>query len=209
MQVKTKNLAVAAVIVVLTLAMWYVLLYSPMAAQTSKAKSDANAAQDEVASLQQKVQQVKPTGKEAQDQQAVLAELQAAIPDTPALSQFLRQSDVILRTSGAAFQTITPSTGATTAGTVNLTLAVSGSEGAVNEYVARLMGLPRLVVIDGVTMTATSSNDANGKSSGSGPVFASTSGPTTVSAQITARLFTSAVVAPATPTASTPATPTK
>ena len=53
MQVKTKNLLVGALVVLLVGALWYKVVYSPMESKASKAKTAAHDADTSAASLRQ------------------------------------------------------------------------------------------------------------------------------------------------------------
>jgi hypothetical protein len=171
-----------------------------MASATSKAKDETQQAQTEVDSLNHKIKDLLPDSKKPEDKKASLGELQAAIPGDPKVAEFLRQQDAILKASGVQLQTMTPGaiTAAGAVGSINVSIAVNGSESAVNDYISRLGKMPRLVTIDTVNFTPTSLGDTTTGGPRGGPavgqVFAvqETTGSMIVGAQISARVFTSA-----------------
>ena len=55
MQVKTKNLVVGAIVVLLVGALWYKVAYSPMQNKASKAKTAAHDADVQAATLRQQI----------------------------------------------------------------------------------------------------------------------------------------------------------
>ena len=212
MQVKTKNLAVAALIVVLVLLGWYRLAYSSMASQVSKANDATQEANTRAKTLETSVRALTPTPKEKAAQQASQRALGAAIPPSPALSTFLRQTDAIQAASGVTFQSITPSppTMSDGASTISVSINIQGSYSQVTDYLDRLMKLPRLVQVDNVSYTAAAAASAtNGQATTGGPtgeVFAGQGSAPSLQLTLSAKVFTTqAVVAAGTSAGSTTA----
>ena len=181
MQVKTKNLLVIAIAALLVLALWYRVLYAPMAHSASK---DRQSAKDNEASAQTLRSQLSSGSikKNGTNGDASASALAAAIPSDPALADFLRKVDTIRASSGVTLQTIAPSppTFAGSVESVNLAITVQGTYDQVTQYERELMALPRLVVTDQVSIsTGGSTTSASG----------STSGAPTVQVQMVARMF--------------------
>jgi Tfp pilus assembly protein PilO len=191
-QVKTKDIAVIGLAIILVLFLWYRFVYSSMDSQASKATQAAQDAKTQADSLQHQLNELTGT---SQKKKASNDELQKAIPPTPDVGAFLRQVQQVRDSVGIpdAFQTIVPTapTAQSGGGTVGMGITVKGSYSQMMDYVNRLNKLSRLVVIDNVQITAST---AGGTSSGgpTGEVFAGQGAPPELSMQISARLFTSA-----------------
>ncbi len=199
MQVKTKNVAVIALGVLLVLLLWYRMIYSSMSSQAAKAKQSTHDAELRVDALQRQLNQTTGDGKGGEAKKASADELQNAIPVTPELSNFLRATDKIRAASGVGFQSITPSapTLVGSVETINLGIIVQGEYPKVIDYLDRLMKTPRLVIVDnvGVTGGGSSSASSSGGPTGGGPtgeVFAGVGAAPTLQVQLTARLFAQA-----------------
>jgi Tfp pilus assembly protein PilO len=199
-QVKTKNVAVVALGVLLVLLLWYRMVYSSMANQATKSKQATQDAQLRVDALQHQLRQSTGDGANGQAKKASVDQLQHAIPVTPELSNFLRTTDKIRAASGVGFTSITPSAPTAVGGaqTINLGIVVQGQYRQVLAYLDALMKTPRLVVIDTVGVTgggASGASSAPAGSTGGGPageVFAGVGAAPTLQVQLTARLFTQA-----------------
>jgi Tfp pilus assembly protein PilO len=208
--VKQKNMVVGALGAVLVLALWYMMLYSPLTSATSKAKKATTAANTTAKSLQQQIAALKG---DLPSQQGQKQQLNLAIPSTPAESAFLRDLDKVKAASGVTFQSIAPSLpagGSSSTTSINVAISVNGSVAQVHSYLAALGQLPRLFVIDTVSLTAGAAANGSNSSSGGpvGDVFAGPGAPPTLQAQIAGRIFTQAGIATATPTgASAPVAP--
>jgi type IV pilus assembly protein PilO len=205
-------MAVMALVVVLVLLAWYRLAYSSMASQVSKANDATQEAETRAKTLQASVRALTPTAKEKAAQQASQRELAGAIPPTPALSTFLRQTDAIQSASGVTFQSITPSLPAMSDGatTISVSINVQGSYAQVTDYLDRLMKLPRLVQVDNVSYTAAAAaNSSNGQGTSSGAptgeVFAGQGAAPSIQLTLAAKVFTTQAVVAGTAAASTTA----
>jgi Tfp pilus assembly protein PilO len=152
-QVKTKNLVVGAVVVLLVGLLWYRAVYSPMESKASKAKSAALAADTSSANLRQALTGASST-KKNNGQTATSQEMLTAIPIETAQASFLRSIDAIRVSSGAAWQTITPGT-PTPAGsfvTISMAITAQGTEAEIARYVAGLSTMQRVFIVDNVTI---------------------------------------------------------
>jgi Tfp pilus assembly protein PilO len=199
--VKTKNIAVIILAVLLVTLLWHRVVYSSMGNQASKANQAAEDAEMQAKTLEAQVRAL--GGLDAQRKNPSLQELQNAIPEGPALASFLRAVDTVRVQSGVGFQSIVPNPPAPDGGiaSVNLGITVQGTYEQVRDYADRLESLSRLVVVDNVTMNAGAAADgATSEGGPTGNVFAGAGAAPLVSLQLSARVFTSQAPVVATPT---------
>jgi Tfp pilus assembly protein PilO len=188
-QVKTKNLMVGALVVLLVGGLWYKVVYSPMESKASKAKSAARVADASSAKLRQSLDEFSGAKKKAND--ATKAAMLAAVPGDGAEASFLRGIDELRITSGAAWQSITPSVPVFSGNLTTITVAISvqGTEEQLLRYVSGLSASKRLFVVDALTINAGGGGPAApgtpAKGSAPGGVFSG--GP--LQMQITGRIF--------------------
>ena len=187
MQVKTKNLLVGAIVVLLVGALWYKVVYSPMESKASKAKTAANAADTSAASLRRALGNAS-AAKKANGQDVSLGVMLAAIPVDSAEASFLRSIDALRVSSGADWQSLTPGAPVTTGSlsTVSVGISVQGTEDQLAQYVSGLADLKRIFVTDNVTMSASGAAQ--------GGIFAAG----TLQLQVTGRVFSQPVASSAT-----------
>lgn len=187
---KTKTVAVSAVVGVLVLALWYMFLVKPMRSQASKVHKDVVSAQKDQLALKAQLAAISDKTHIAQTK-AQLAKLQAAIPPQPQLAAFLRSANAIASTAGVDWQTITPSPPAQTAGTDTITLGITvqGTQPEVHQYLESLQALPRLVIVDGTSLGPGTATTGTPAPKNPNVIGGDQSQP--VALQITARLFTS------------------
>ncbi len=205
MQVKTKNLVVGAIVVLLVGALWYRVVYSPMESKASKAKTAAHDADQTAATLRQ---QISAAEKRAKAQNVGTQVLLAAVPIDAAEASFLRSIDALRVSSGADWQSITPALPTTTGSLATITVGISvqGNEDQLARYVSGLSSLKRLFVLDTLSLSASTGTGAPGSAPvrpASGNVFVGLK----LQMQISGRIFTQPGVVPAAAgTATTPAT---
>jgi Tfp pilus assembly protein PilO len=193
------------------LLLWFFVLWSPQGSRLSDARDRERAAEAEQQELQARIARLQSLQRDEPQKRAQLESLRVAIPDEPNLAQFILDANTAANTSGINFLSISPSppvagtgptpgsapTPTTTPGAapagpspavINLQLSVSGGYFQVLDFVNRLNGLSRLVVIDTVSL-------ATGGQS--------TAGATGLTVSIAARMF----VRTATPVAGSPTAP--
>ena len=197
MQVKTKNLLIGAIVVLLVGLLWYKVVYSPMESKASKAKTAAHQADATAASLRQELNSA--ASKKAKGQAVSTAALLAAVPLDAAEASFLRSIDELRVSSGADWQSITPAppTSAGDIATITVGISVQGSEDQLARYVSGLSDLKRLFVLDTLTLTAAAPSGEPGSAPNATPGNVFTSGK--MQMQISGRIFTQPAVVPATP----------
>jgi Tfp pilus assembly protein PilO len=195
---KTKNLAVSILAGVLIVALWYTMLLKPTRAKVTKVKGEAQVQEDKLAPLQSQLAQARRDAANAAEIQAQLASLQQAMPDTPALAEFIRDANRIAAASGVAWQSVThatptPGVGGSTSITVGI--QVRGTYGQVLDYLGQLAAMKRLLVVDNLQLSSGSSGgtagDPNAGAQSTGPF----SGGDQLSATISARMFSSPLAA--------------
>jgi Tfp pilus assembly protein PilO len=186
-QVKTKNLLVGALVVVLVGALWYRVVYSPITSKTAKAKTAAQDADAQSANLKAALKGSSTTKKNSKT--ASSKALLAAIPSDPAEAEFLRDLDVIRIDTGADWQSVTPGLPAPAAGggsSVSVGITVSGSEDQIARYLVELSSMDRVFVIDNVTLSQGGSTSPAGTAdpAAHGAVFLGSQQQATISGRI-------------------------
>ena len=172
--------------------LWFLLLWSPQGARLTDARARQEAAAAENSQLEVRAARLVAAEQRRPELAADLETLRVAVPDAPDLAQFLLDANSASVEAGVDFISIspTPPTPSATPGLpseVALSISVEGGYFEVLDFLDRLSSLPRVVVVDTLGLTA---------SDGPG---------TPLSVSLTARMFTTAVQAPAGATA--PATP--
>jgi Tfp pilus assembly protein PilO len=191
--VKTKNLAVGALVGFLVLALWYNFLLKPTNSKVSKVKADTETERAKLQPLQAQLAQANIDAAHADTFKSRLAVLKHAVPDSPDLANFIRDANDIAQASGLTWQSVThgpPTDVAGGASTISVGIQVQGTYEQVLDYLARIAELKRLVVIDGVQFSAAGTTGAGpgagtGATESSGPF----SGASTLSVSISARMF--------------------
>jgi Tfp pilus assembly protein PilO len=206
-QVKTKNLVVGGLVLLLVGALWYRVVYSPMESKASKAKAAAHEADTTAANLRTALKSA-TSDKSTKPKDIPPATLRAALPADAAEATFLRSLDELRISSGVAWQSITPSTPTPSANitTVNVAVSITGTEAQLARYVAGLASLKRVFVLDNLSIAPGGSSAAPGSGSGSGSAGAVFTNDL-LSAQIAGRIFSQAT-APAPTTGATGSTGT-
>jgi Tfp pilus assembly protein PilO len=191
---KTKNLAVGILAAVLTTAVWYSFLLKPIRSQVSKAKAETETEKSKLEPLQA---QLAKAQRDAANEAAFKAQLQSlrlAMPDSPALSAFIRDANSIASDSGVAWQSVThaaPVAGTDGVMSIAVGITIKGTYPQVMDYLGRIAELQRLVVVDNVQFTAATSSGANGQVSTGGST-GPFSGASSLTVTIQARMFETA-----------------
>jgi Tfp pilus assembly protein PilO len=157
----------AGVVLVL---LWFVALWGPQGSAISDARKKANDATQQGATLRDQLKRLQDSRRDQPLKQSRLETLRVAIPDDPSLAQFILDANDAASTAGIDFLSITPTpptaqaqaaTPTTVAGaaggaaapvSIRIAMTISGGYFQVLDFMNRLNGLPRLVVIDSVTM---------------------------------------------------------
>ena len=182
--------AVAAALVVLLL--WYLLLWRPTSAKVAKERDKAVAAERTRDDLRDRIKNLRSSRRLEPLKLSQLATLKVAVPDDPNLAQFILDANDAATRSGIDFLSISPTppgtaavgaTPTTVAGggggapvPIKLAMTIQGGYFQVIDFLNRLDRLPRVVVIDGLTITGSPTGGQ-------------------LSATITARMFTATATA--------------
>lgn len=146
--------ALGSVVLIL---LWYFLLWSPRQSAIQEATERTEAAQSQAANLEAEIKRLQAAQRDEPLKQARRAELLAAAPDDPSLGQFILDVNAAANASGIDFMTISPSPPepSETAGLSSIALgfSVSGGYFQVLDFMNRLTDLPRVVVVDSVSLS--------------------------------------------------------
>jgi Tfp pilus assembly protein PilO len=186
--VRPRLVAIGTVAAVLVALVWYLLLWSPRSAAYNKAHSEVTESEAAIQSLQAQIQQLQAQAKggsgASNARQTVEA---AAIPPEANLAQLIDQINTAANSSGVTFISITPSQPAAPtassggASVINVGINTSGGYYQIVDFINRLDSLPRLMVVNGVTMAAGSGTGGSGPSGSQLAVTLSTEVFTTAS----------------------------
>jgi len=200
---KTKNLAVGAVVGLLVLALGYNFLIKPANAQAKKVKADTAAERTKLQPLEAQLAQANIDASHASTFKARLGALKNAVPDSPALANFIRDANGLAVASHVSWVAVThgtPSTATPPVASIALGIQIKGTYEQVVDYLTRLSSLTRLVVVDSVTL-APAGSTGPGAAGATGGVNASTgpfTGGSTLAVTISARMFETPPVVPGT-----------
>ena len=162
--------AVAAALVVLLL--WYLLLWRPTSAKVAKERDKAVAAERTRDDLRDRIKNLRSSRRLEPLKLSQLATLKVAVPDDPNLAQFILDANDAATKSGVDFLSISPTppgaaggatTGTTVAGgaagpvSIKLAISITGGYFQVIDFLNRLNGLPRIVVIDSLSLSSSTS----------------------------------------------------
>lgn len=216
---KRNQLLIGGAAVLAIVLVWYFVLYAPLNDDLSSAQAQTAAEQKKTDGYKADLARLQAQAKNAPQQQALLRTLDAAVPKTPDLAEFIIQANDIADQSGISFLSIAPSppvAGASGAASViNVTISIGGSFFQLQDYLRLLEKLERLVIIDGITVAAGSGSGSSATAtdtSGSGVDTSSSSDGVTLGVTLTGRMFTraaptgAAAGSPTTPGATTPTT---
>jgi Tfp pilus assembly protein PilO len=215
-----RKLSAGAVVLILAvLAGGWFLLVAPKHHSTSALESQATSQESKNASLLQQLQVLQAQQQDLPQQEAKLADLRTRIPNNPALPTLIRDLTAAATKVGISLDSLAPAApvsvvaapeavtaAPSTAGAaaaapalfqVPLTLKVTGSYFAIEQYLNRLEGLKRSLMVTGFTLTPGAGDTT------SATATAATGSDLTVT--LTGRVFLSQAAAPTTSTPIAPA----
>lgn len=199
-------IAVAAA--ALLLGLWFLLLWGPQGGRLEDARDREAAAEAQNQALELRLGRLRAAQEQAPQLVASLDRLRRAVPDDPRLAEFILDANDAASETGVEFLSISPGAPSAADGAlppvITLDISVSGEYFSVLGYLDRLEDLPRLVVVDAITLTPGEGAPAGGPElsvSISGRMFA-TAGPQITSAATTTEpgATTTSTVAPTTGT---------
>lgn len=184
-------MVIGAVAALALLVIWYLLLWSPRSAALDDARNDTREAQQQEAELRGRLARLQAAQNDEARVRAQVEALRAAVPDEPSLAELILDANDAATKAGIDFLSIAPNqpvasgAPAPAAGgpvppgltPIPINMSVTGGYFQALDFVNRLYSLPRLIIIDGLSVT---------------------SAPTgRLVVQITARMFTTAPPVPA------------
>jgi Tfp pilus assembly protein PilO len=157
---------------VAVLVLWFVALWGPQGSALSSARKRASDAIAQRETLRDQLQRLQDSRRGQPLKQSQLETMRLAIPDDPNLAQFILDANDAASKAGIDFLSITPTPPTPTAGGTTATTVAGGAAGAaapvpirigltlaggyfqVLDFVNTLDKLPRIVVVDNITLTA-------------------------------------------------------
>jgi len=188
---KTKNIAVGALIAFLVMALWYNFLLKPSRADAKKVKAEVATEKAKLPPLQAQLAQANNDAAHAGTFKTQLAALKHALPESPELANFIRDANAVAAASNIDWQSVShsdPAPGADGIATITLGIQVKGTYEQVLDYLTRMSALKRLVVIDGLQFNGAGAG-AGGSPAGPGASTGPFSGASALSVTIAARMF--------------------
>lgn len=166
-------------------ALWFLLLWGPQGGKLADAEEAEQASAATNAELVLRRDRLKAAQADAPALQAKVETLRTAVPDDPKLAEFILEANDAASAAGVDFLSINPTPPAPSLdpaapSDVMLSLTVDGGYFQVIDYLNRLSDLNRVVVVDTLGLTPTSSVGE----------------PLSISVALSARMFTTAVPAP-------------
>jgi Tfp pilus assembly protein PilO len=166
---------------VVVVILWYVALWSPQSSALSAARKRKNDAVQQQATLRDQLTRLQQARRDQPLKQSQLETLRVAIPDDPNLAQFILDANDAASKAGIDFLSITPTpptaagaattpttvagggaaTGAATPVPIRIAMTATGGYFQVLDFMNRLNSLPRVVVIDGLTLGAQAQSGAS------------------------------------------------
>jgi Tfp pilus assembly protein PilO len=155
-----RQLIVATAAAVIVLLLFFLILLKPKLGEISKTKDDVDAARTQEQTLQLNLQHLQQVRKNAPDTTAKLAAISQYLPSTPDLPGFIQLVQNAATLSSIDLQTIAPSppsslTGATGVQAIPVTLTLQGGFFRIEDFLARLENLQRVVEVRTVTLSPT------------------------------------------------------
>jgi Tfp pilus assembly protein PilO len=175
-QVKSKTLIVGGIVVLMVGLLWFKVVYSPIKSKTSKANEAAHNAQVDAQNLQHAIDNILAAQKKDASKDVGMAKMLEAVPATTAEASFLRILDKVRVSSGANWQSVTPSAPTSAAGvtSIGVSINVFGSETQLARYLNGLYAMNRIFIPDNITLTPQGSAAVPGQTAvvPSGALFA-------------------------------------
>lgn len=164
-------------------ALWFLLLWGPQGGRLADAEDRQVAAESTNDELQLRLARLQATARREPQLVAAIDQLRTAVPDGPNLPQFILEANDAASAADVAFLSISPSPPAASASPtlpnqIALQITVSGGYEEVLDYLGRLEALPRIVVVDGLTLS---------------PGVDQVTGRQELAVSLTARMFTNAL----------------
>ncbi len=170
---------ITGVVLVAIIGIWYVFGFSAQSKDISAARGREETARETNDQLVLRISQLKVARKGVPKLTATLERLRRAVPEDANLAEFILQANDIAEESGVDWLNIAPSQPAVSEtpdlpAKIALNITIDGGYFQVLDYLNRLAELPRIVVVDSLSLT---------------PGEAEASGAPRMSAVLSARMF--------------------
>lgn len=144
---------------------WYFVWYSPAGDTVAATRAQADVVDAQAQQLEVKVASLRKVADQAPALVARAAQLSARIPNETSLDGFILEANRIAAAHGIEWVSVAPQLlaggGPGGVGVIPFSAEVTGSYEQIRTYLEALMNGERLVVLDGVTITASSNDDAD------------------------------------------------
>ena len=160
---------------VAVLVLWFVALWGPQGSALSSARKRASDATAQRETLRDQLRRLQDSQRNQPLKQSQLETMRVAIPDDPNLAQFILDANDAASRSGIDFLSITPSLptassagpgstvpggGSATPIPIRIGMTVAGGYFQVLDFVNRLDKLPRIVVVDNISLSTAAATTA-------------------------------------------------
>jgi Tfp pilus assembly protein PilO len=174
----TRTLTASVLGAVLIIGAWWMFVFSGIRSEASDVDKAIDTAKTEERALETQLSQLEALTAKAPELQAEAERLQKAVPADIDLAGFIESANARGAEAGVKWLSVSPTepTATGTAGTIQLSISVEGDYYKVLDYLNRLEHMDRLLVVDAIDLTA---------SDGAG-----STNETTLTASLTARMFT-------------------
>lgn len=170
-----RRLLIPLAVGVAVVLVWFVALWGPQGSALASAKKRRTTAEQQGATLRDQLTRLQQARRDQPLKQSELETLRVAIPDDPNLAQFILDTNDAATKAGITFLSIAPTPPGAAAGTsatggssatggtsgggaatpvaIRMSMTISGGYFQILDFVNRLNKLPRIVVIDSLTLT--------------------------------------------------------
>jgi Tfp pilus assembly protein PilO len=195
--VKSRGAILGVLLGIVLLLVWNLLIFAPKGRDLSKAKKATAASLQIQSNLRTQLNHLVEISHNGPEIAAELDKLSAAVPAAADLDGFILSANQIAVQSGIDWLSVSPGVvqaGTTGPSVIPLSIQINGGFFQVLDYLNRLEDMGRLVIVDGINVTAAAA-------AGTGASVEPT-GPPNLAVTLTGRMFTRA--APTTPGGGSP-----
>lgn len=153
-----RSLIIAAGATLLVTLLYTVVILRPKLAEISATKTLVTEAQAEETRLRGEIDRLESIRREAPATVARLARISKYLPSLPQLPEFIRVTQQAATLAGIDLKSIAPSqpgalTGTTGVEIITVTLVIEGAFARIQDFLARLENLPRIVEIRALSLS--------------------------------------------------------
>lgn len=171
--------------------LWYLMVFSGIRNDISDTEKKTAAAKRETSDLDRQKRTLQSLEDHGPELQSRLEQLRQAVPAQPDLASFIDAANAIGAEAGVTWVSVTPAPPTTTGavGTIQMSIEVNGGYFQVLDYLNKFEDLSRLVVTDTIDLTTETEAASGDTSASAGSTFGNGGAPS-LSATLTARMFT-------------------